>query len=371
MEAIAWDVARGLARRGAEVAYVTTSIPGYESEFEEDGVTVIALSGTKPGRYSRAWWKGSREIFRQRFGNSLRAVLSVSAGAYSVVRSRNIARDTKFVLQVHGTSLSEAVSKLRTGKLMNLVRAGYNLLWLGRDLATYPLFDEVIAVGDRVYESFLSPPVSLVVPAERIQLIANGVDEEMFYPSENARHQARQRLGLQANCTVVVTVSRLQRQKGVDLALKGFARWSQGGSHSRYLVVGSGPEGKRLRELARSLGLENRVRFTGSVSREEVPDYLRAADIFLFTTLHREGLPLNVLEAAGVGLPLAVPYALTEVVEALPMVFPLNPKNPESIAHALGRATALVEGGMGRDRRPLPDKYTLRHTVDEYARVLC
>jgi glycosyltransferase involved in cell wall biosynthesis len=371
MEAIAWDVARGLARRGADVAYVTTSIPGYESEFEEDGVSVIALSGTKPGRYSRAWWRKSRATFKQRFGNSLKAVLSVSAGGYSVVRSRKVAPDTKFVLQVHGTSFSEVVSKLSTGKLMNFVRAGYNLLWVGRDLATYPLFDDVIAVGDKVYESFLSPPISLVVPAERIHLIANGIDEDTFYPSESARNEARQRLGLEANCTVVITVSRLQRQKGVDLALRGFARWSRGGSHSRYLVVGSGPEGESLKELACSLGLEERVHFIGSVSRNEVPEYLRAADVFLFTTLHREGLPLNVLEAAGVGLPLAVPYALTEVVEALPLVFPLNPRDPESIAHALGRATSLVEGGIGSDRPVLPDKYTLRHTLDEYARILC
>ena len=87
--------------------------------------------------------------------------------------------------------------------------------------------------------------------------------------------------------------------KGVALAIRAIARapgW-------RLLVCGEGRDENRLRQTARRLGVEGRVRFLGQRPRNEVLRLMaEEADIFLFPSLHDEGL-MVVAEALTVGLP--------------------------------------------------------------------
>jgi glycosyltransferase involved in cell wall biosynthesis len=68
------------------------------------------------------------------------------------------------------------------------------------------------------------------------------------------------------------------------------------------LIVGDGPERQRLAQLARSVGVEERVSFRGVVPQESLADYYSAADVTLLCST-REGMPNVVLESVACGTP--------------------------------------------------------------------
>jgi glycosyltransferase involved in cell wall biosynthesis len=304
--------------------------------------------------------------------DSASAVLSVSAGAYALLAFKPSRPATRFVMQAHGTAIGEVLSTWRTRRPKALAKSAYNLLWLLRDLKTYSSFDCVAAVGDAVYESLRRPPISWFLPEQRVRLVRNGIDTDLFSPDPGARVRVRAAFGWSQDERVVITVCRLHRQKGVDHALRGFSAYAARDPRARYLIVGEGPERGPLEKLSHRLGLASRVTFVGDASRQDVADYLRAGDLFLFTNLREEvGIPLNVLEAAAVGLPAAVSRYLKGVSTEVLNVAPIDPRNHRSMGEALAR---LLEGSdNASDDQPtsrLPEEYTLKCCVATYRELL-
>ena len=103
---------------------------------------------------------------------------------------------------------------------------------------------------------------------------------------------------------------------GLDGLLRAWGRLGSG----TLLVVGEGPERTRLESLARQLGIEDRVRFTGTVAEELLPEYYRAADVCVLPSLALEGFGLVVLEALACGTPVLASDAggLPEALAGLP-----------------------------------------------------
>jgi starch synthase (maltosyl-transferring) len=95
---------------------------------------------------------------------------------------------------------------------------------------------------------------------------------------------------------LVLTVARLDAQKGLPYLLDAAAAVPD----AVFAIAGDGPERAMLEARARTLGLEDRVRFLGH--RRDVPALLAASDVFVLPSL-AEGLPLSVLEAMAVGIP--------------------------------------------------------------------
>lgn len=132
-------------------------------------------------------------------------------------------------------------------------------------------------------------------PGRRIEVIPNGIDLEAFRPMEgNADADGRIRL---------LFVGRLVRQKGLPYLLRSLALLDPALRERVCLeLVGSGPEEKPLRRLAAELGLEKRIRFTGWVARPDIPACYQKADVFVLPSLD-EGMPNVVLEALACGKP--------------------------------------------------------------------
>ncbi|MDH3258948.1 MAG: glycosyltransferase, partial [Deltaproteobacteria bacterium] len=123
MEHVAWDVATGLAERGHKIKVITTATRnGNRCTIPvdvADRFTVEYLDTTRPGQYSRRWWEESRAAYLQakdRFKPDI--VFSISAGARSVLP---LLEGIPSVIQVHGTSLGELLSKIRSGSGRSLV----------------------------------------------------------------------------------------------------------------------------------------------------------------------------------------------------------------------------------------------------------
>ena len=102
---------------------------------------------------------------------------------------------------------------------------------------------------------------------------------------------------------VLISVGRLAKEKSFDMLLQAAAKVMSERSHVRLVIIGGGLEEKTLAKLAKELGIADRVQFTGSLPFEEIPAYLKAADIFCFaSTTETQGLV--TMEAMAAGLPI-------------------------------------------------------------------
>jgi phosphatidylinositol alpha-1,6-mannosyltransferase len=144
-----------------------------------------------------------------------------------------------------------------------------------------------------------------VVP--RLERLPSGVDTSLFRPGAGGA-DVRRRHGL-VDRPVVVCVSRLVQRKGQDVLIKALPRIRRRVPDAALLCVGGGPDLGKLQALARSVGVERDVVFTGSVPWAELPAHYDAGDVFAMPCRTRrgglevEGLGIVYLEASATGLP--------------------------------------------------------------------
>jgi glycosyltransferase involved in cell wall biosynthesis len=151
--------------------------------------------------------------------------------------------------------------------------------------------------------------VILGADAEKIVVLRNGVDLNHFRPLD--RRAIRMKLALAG--PVWLAVGNLVELKGVHITLAALAKVPD----AMLLVVGQGPEGARLHQLADRLGITERVRFLGALAHAELCDYYNAADAMVLAS-SREGMPNVVLESLACATPvIAAPFdGVTELLSA-------------------------------------------------------
>lgn len=134
------------------------------------------------------------------------------------------------------------------------------------------------------------------LPAERVRLIPNGVDLQRFRPCVNP--EWRRQNHIPDTAVLVGFVGALRPEKRLDHLLKAAAR--SGLSNIWIGIVGDGPCRANLEALAESLGIRNRVVFSGAV-RDPAAAYA-AFDVFALSSM-TEQMPISLLEAMATGLP--------------------------------------------------------------------
>ncbi len=144
---------------------------------------------------------------------------------------------------------------------------------------------------------------SLGIPPERITVVERGRDPiRLGQPGLERRRQARLKLELQPEDEVIVNVGRHEYQKGQSFLLEAMGTLIHTRPRLVLLVAGrSGHASSELIRLRDRIGLNRRIHFLGH--RDDVPNILAAADLFVFPSLF-EGLPGAVIEAMALGLPI-------------------------------------------------------------------
>jgi len=150
------------------------------------------------------------------------------------------------------------------------------------------------------------------VPSSQVHMIPPGYDDNRFYPvSEATRTMIRRRLGFKK--PTILALGRLATNKGYDLLIEAFAVTAQRIPDAvLHLAVGGKKmdpvERKILRELkarVKTLGLTKRVKFSGFIADDDLPDYYRAADIFALSSRY-EPFGMTAIEAMASGTPTIV-----------------------------------------------------------------
>jgi glycosyltransferase involved in cell wall biosynthesis len=180
------------------------------------------------------------------------------------------------------------------------------------------------------------------VPASKLRQIPNPIDARRQQPVDRAR--ARAGLGIPTDARVVVWHGRVQIElKGLDTLLQAWQLVcaARPGIALRLLLVGSGNDAGRLRELLGADGLQNVHWVDRFVSdRDELWQHLAAADVATLPS-RREGFPVAALEAMACGLPLVaadvrgIPEILEGEEASGGIVVPVG--DPGALARALGR----------------------------------
>jgi glycosyltransferase involved in cell wall biosynthesis len=137
--------------------------------------------------------------------------------------------------------------------------------------------------------------------ARPIEVIRNGIDLSR-YPA-TLRDEARRRLGLPLDRKYVTCVARFHPVKDHAMLLRAFARVAATVRDAELLLAGDGELREALGAQANAQGIGTRVRFLGV--RDDVPDLLRASDVFVLTSI-TEAASLTLLEAMACRLPVVV-----------------------------------------------------------------
>ncbi len=361
MQVITWDLAKEFAKKGHHVSCITTAIHDKPEQFNQDGVDVVALVGTMPGKHSHKWWQLSKQFVEKTYLNDCDVLLSVSASAFGVLSLKPKMKNTVFVFQGHGTSLSEMASKLRLHTFKSLLSMVKNIKWLAIDLFKYPAFDGIIAAGDRVYRDLNNPFYRFFLSNKPVVSIPNGIDTDLFHPSVSRRETIRSKFKIKQDDYLILIASRLHKQKGIYQAVTAFSRYHDQDDQARLLILGDGPEKKDIAILVAKLNISDVVDMPGSVPIDQLPEYLNSSDVYLFTTLHEEGLPLLPLESLASGIPVVTSDHLLEITSCGDSVLPVNPRNIDSIVNGINQSKKIVSNAESF----LPAKYRL----DECSRM--
>jgi glycosyltransferase involved in cell wall biosynthesis len=162
------------------------------------------------------------------------------------------------------------------------------------------------------------------VPSDKLQVINNPVNipERLVSPQKNT-------------APVFLSVGRLRPEKSVHKILYAVSKLSFG---FKLYIVGNGPEEKRLKHLAKQLGIEEKIKWMGDqVHPFDIPELV---DLFLISSDY-EGFPNAVLEACSLGIPVVgydAPGGLREIICEGENGFLIKPADRNAFAEVITKA---------------------------------
>ncbi|MAS40746.1 MAG: glycosyl transferase family 1 [Porticoccaceae bacterium] len=168
----------------------------------------------------------------------------------------------------------------------------------------------------------------------RARVVPNIIDRARFRPADELKTPGHH----------VVIARNLEPIYGIDVALRAFAQVRSQLPDARLSVAGSGPQAEALAVLARELGIENAVSFTGRLDRDAMAALYRHADLTVNPS-RVDNMPNSVLESLACRIPVVstrvggVPFIVEDGVTALLV----PPDDPSAMAAAMVRVLTDAE----------------------------
>ncbi len=210
---------------------------------------------------------------------------------------------------------------------------------------------------------------------ERLTVIPNGIDCARFVQSGEGE-RVRRELRIPSGAPVVGVLSRLMRIKGHECFLRAAALVAARLPQVRFVIVGDTKVDQAYREalkrMAVSLGLEERVVFTGF--RLDVPDLLAALSVSVLPSLGLEGLSNSLLESMAAGIPVVATRVggTPEIVRDGETGLLVPPGDPDALAEAILRVLGnpMLARTLGQaGRRQVFSRYSLESAVASTERL--
>src|SRR5271166_5367486 len=214
------------------------------------------------------------------------------------------------------------------------------------------------------------------VPAEKISLVENGVETDLFRLLP-ARSEVRKQLNLEDRF-LVCYIGTIGNAHGLETLIAAAEQLQTTLPNAMFLLIGEGAEKHRIVEIAAARGLTN-VQFLGQQPREEIPAYVSAADLCLVmlkkTELFKTVIPTKLLEYMACESPVivAVDGQARQIVEEAGAGVFVDPENSEALVKAICDLAGDPEhrrrmGVLGR--QSIVNNFSREKTARDYITVL-
>lgn len=197
---------------------------------------------------------------------------------------------------------------------------------------------------------------------DRFQIVHCGVDPLQF-PYIEVKQHARK----------LLYTGRLAAEKGLPVLFESLKLLGQQGYDYELTLVGDGNDRKSLEELARQMGIADRVVFAGFASQDGVRDYLMQSDVFILPSF-AEGVPVSLMEAMACGVPVIATYVggIAELIEPGETGLLVPPSDPAALRDAIARYIndhGLREKVSRQGRDKVMSDFNLDNEVDKLAQL--
>jgi colanic acid biosynthesis glycosyl transferase WcaI len=214
------------------------------------------------------------------------------------------------------------------------------------------------------------------VPAEKIAVVENGVETDLFAPAPSAANNAlRQELGAEGKFKFIVCyIGTMGMAHGLETLLDAAQQLQLQNSTAQFLLVGEGAEKERIKILAQSRGLTN-LRFLDQQPREKIPAFISASDACLVllkkTEVFKTVIPTKMLEFMSCARPviLGVDGQARQIIEDAGAGIFIEPENAEALVNAISRLSANRELGLAlgqKGREYILQNFSREHTAEKY-----
>ncbi|WHZ29216.1 MAG: hypothetical protein OJF51_004017 [Nitrospira sp.] len=235
------------------------------------------------------------------------------------------------------------------------------------------------SVERRVHEQYVSTLLAVSSEIERrlrrtgatdVVCIRNGIELNAL-PDGSMRSAKRKAFGVTDDVCVIGSVGRLTPVKGFPHLIKAVQLLTEQGLCVKLWLVGDGILNQELCRLAQDLGIAERVVMLGH--REDTYELLQAMDMFVLSSLH-EGIPMALLEAMAVGLPViatrvgGIPEVIEDRVSGI-LVEPGDPNGLALMCRRLMHDTASAERLGQAARARVEERFSARTMAADVANV--
>jgi glycosyltransferase involved in cell wall biosynthesis len=289
-EIAAYNLAMEMGKRSHEIDVFTTAIDG-RNEVEEVSNMTIHRYGTNfriaSANFSWGLLKGPQKIDV----DMVHSLYNMPYADYSAMKySKN--KKVPLVLTYQADALDTGGSFLRNG-----LHSFYNSRILPRVLNQV---DIIIATSP----SYIHQSKFLGKYRQKIKVIPNGINLEEFQ-IKISKEECRKKLSLARDKIIILFFGNLVQYKAPNLLLRAFSNFKKDYPDVQLIFAGRGPMQHELINLAKKLGVDEGVSFSGYVEEELKPLYYKAADIFCLPSVSlAEAFGIVNLEAMATGLPI-------------------------------------------------------------------
>lgn len=297
-----WPIARSLAKRGHRVTVLSTYTPTGKNEVQRDGVRAFYLleGASKQARQARFADVAYTKFLQLHRENPFHIVHSLDSSAYKIGRHKRN-HGVKVSYDVEATQLSQLFSIMGMGQesisalLTTWTALAYKFLstYFGGDRA-------LLSTADGV---FVTSPQQRVI-LERYYLYPDFHIYTVPYGIElsNLKERAdsldfRLKLGISESTNVIVTFSDFTESRDLLYVLNAFEKVVIKKPNTQLIIVGNGPVWKDIEFQMLNLALGNKVLMPGTVSSEEVLNYIMVSDVYIDLSSKTSGFAPTMLEA--------------------------------------------------------------------------
>lgn len=153
-------------------------------------------------------------------------------------------------------------------------------------------------------EHIKTPLIELEARPDKITTIYFGIDIHKFKPGPRDEKLCAE-LGI-SESPVIISLRSLHPIYDIDSLIAAIPVVIKEVPEAKFIIAGDGSEKERLKELAKSLGVWDSVRFIGLIPNDDLPKYLVSSDIYVSTSLSDGGLAASTAEAMACGLPVII-----------------------------------------------------------------